>query len=243
MPVSGPQQEDNQAALEERDDDGATAVDDSVPGDGGARGRADTDGGVGDPADAGAGGDAGVEAGERRAKMERLRAEGIEPYPPVTLWADRTRIADVLAAHDPSALAQGDHPELRYHVAGRLTSRRGHGKTAFLDVRDLSGSIQAVVRFDALGEEAYERILNLDVGDIVGIVGSVYVTQRGQLALAIVECTLLTKSLRPPPDKHHGLGDTGTRYRYRELDLLANEDTRDLFLKRDRKSTRLNSSH
>jgi lysyl-tRNA synthetase class 2 len=172
-----------------------------------------------------------VEFDERRAKMERLRAEGIDPYPPVSM-PDRTLIAAVLAAHDPSRLEAGEHPDLRYQIAGRLISRRGHGKTAFLDVRDLSGSIQVVVRVAALGQEAYDRILNLDIGDIVGVVGCVYVTQRGQLALAVLECTLLTKSLRPPPDKHHGLGDTGTRYRYRELDLIANEDTRDLFIKR-----------
>jgi len=165
--------------------------------------------------------------------MERLRAEGIDPYPPVSL-PDRTLIRDVLAAHDPAELEAGEHPELRYHIAGRLISRRGHGRTAFLDIRDLSGSIQAVARADLLGEEAYERILGLDVGDIVGIVGSVYVTQRGQLALAIRECTLLTKALRPPPDKYHGLEDTGTRYRYRELDLIANEDTRELFITRAR---------
>jgi lysyl-tRNA synthetase class 2 len=169
---------------------------------------------------------------ERRAKLERLRAQGIDPYPPVSLWESRTRIADVLAAHDPAALEAGEHPELRYEIAGRLISRRGHGKTAFLDIRDLSGQIQAVVRVDALGQETYDRILNLDIGDIVTIDGCVYVTQRGQLALAVQECTLLTKALRPPPDKHHGLADTGTRYRYRELDLLANEDTRELFITR-----------
>ncbi len=175
-----------------------------------------------------------VEFDERRAKMERLRAEGIDPYPPVTLWATRTLIKDVLSAHDPAALGAGEHPELSYQIAGRLISRRGHGKTAFLDIRDLSGTIQAVVRVDALGQETYDRILGLDVGDIVAIRGNVYVTQRGQLALAVAEFTLLTKALRPPPDKHHGLGDTGTRYRYRELDLIANEDTRDLFVKRGR---------
>ena len=90
------------------------------------------------------------------------------------------------------------------------------------------------MRVDALGQEAYDRILALDIGDIVGVLGVVYITQRGQLALAVRECTLLTKTLRPPPDKHHGLGDTGTRYRYRELDLIANEETRDLFVKRAR---------
>jgi lysyl-tRNA synthetase, class II len=173
-----------------------------------------------------------VEFDERRAKLERLRAAGIDPYPPVSLFSQRTRIADVLAAHDAQELAAGEHPDLRYHIAGRLISRRGHGKTAFLDVRDLSGSIQAVVRVDALGQETYDRILGLDIGDIVGVEGCVYVTQRGQLALAVLECTLLTKTLRPPPDRHHGLGDTGTRYRYRELDLLANEDTRELFITR-----------
>ncbi len=165
--------------------------------------------------------------------MERLRAEGIDPYPPVSL-PDRTLIAAVTAAHDPAGLEHGEHPELRYHVAGRLISRRGHGKTSFLDLRDLSGQVQIVVRLDALGEEAYERIVDLDIGDIVGVEGCVYVTQRGQLALAAVECTLLTKTLRPPPDRHHGLGDTGTRYRYRELDLLANEDTRELFITRNK---------
>ena len=125
-------------------------------------------------------------------------------------------------------------PSMRYLVAGRLISRRGHGKTAFLDVRDLSGTIQVVLRVDSLGQEIYDRILNLDIGDIVSVDGCVYVTQRGQLALEAIECTLLTKTLRPPPDKHHGLGDTGTRYRYRELDLIANEETRELFITRNK---------
>ncbi len=175
-----------------------------------------------------------VEIDERRAKMERLRAEGVDPYPAVTLWGKRTRIAEILESHDASELDQGAHAELRYLVAGRLISRRGHGKTAFLDLRDLSGSIQIVVRVDSLGQELYDRILGFDIGDIVSVDGCVYVTQRGQLALEAVEVTLLTKTLRPPPDKHHGLGDTGTRYRYRELDLLANEETRDLFVTRNK---------
>ncbi len=174
-----------------------------------------------------------AEIDERRAKMERLRGEGIDPYPPVSL-PDRALIRDVIAAHDPAQLQHGEHPDLRHHIAGRVISRRGHGKTSFLDVRDLSGQIQVVVRFDVLGEAKYNRIMGLDIGDIVGIEGCVYVTQRGQLALAVDEGTLLTKTLRPPPDRHHGLGDTGTRYRYRELDLLANEDTRELFLTRAR---------
>ncbi len=173
-----------------------------------------------------------LETNERRNKMEKLRAEGIDPYPPVTLWSSRALVKDVLAAHDPAGLEHGEHPELHHQVAGRLISRRGHGKTSFLDLRDLSGQIQIVVREDALGQEKFDRVMGLDIGDIVAIDGCVYVTQRGQLALAVNECTLLTKALRPPPDKHHGLGDTGTRYRYRELDLIANEDTRELFVTR-----------
>jgi lysyl-tRNA synthetase, class II len=171
---------------------------------------------------------------ERRAKMERLRADGVDPYPPVTLWDTRTRIAEVLDAHDLAELGVGEHRDLRYEIAGRLISRRTHPKNSFLDIRDLSGQVQAVVRADALGQQTYEQILGLDIGDIVAIDGYVYVTKRGELTLAVEQCTLLTKALRPPPDKHHGLGDTGTRYRYRELDLLANEDTRDLFVKRHR---------
>jgi lysyl-tRNA synthetase class 2 len=175
-----------------------------------------------------------VQIDERRAKMERLRTEGIDPYPPVSLWSKRTLIKDIIAAHDPATLEAGEHRELRYEIAGRLISRRGHGKTSFLDLRDLSGRIQVVVRHDALGEEKYDRIMGLDIGDIIAVEGCVYVTQRGQLALAVTECTLLTKTLRPPPDKHHGLGDTGTRYRYRELDLIANDETRELFVTRAR---------
>src|SRR5438552_7316503 len=226
MPVSGHQHEHNQSTEGEPTVRAGAGADD---------GRADDALLAG--ARAAAGGEQAaepvVEIDERRGKMERLRSEGIEPYPHVRL-PDRTKVADVFAAHDPSQLAPGEHPELPYHLAGRLISRRGHGKTSFLDLRDLSGSIQIVLRQDLLGAEAYERILNLDVGDIIGVRGCVYVTQRGGLAIAAHECTLLTKALRPPPDKHHGLGDTGTRYRYRELDLIANERTRELFMTRAR---------
>jgi lysyl-tRNA synthetase, class II len=226
MPVPGHQREPNETTTAEREpgDDATAPVADASAPDGAGRGEGEQQLSPSEPV---------VEVDERRAKMERLRAEGIDPYPPVSL-PDRTLIREVLAAHDPAQLTPGEHPELSYHIAGRLISRRGHGRTAFLDIRDLSGTIQAVARADLLGDEAYDRVLGLDVGDIVTIAGSVYVTQRGQLALAIRECTLLTKALRPPPDKYHGLEDTGTRYRYRELDLIANEETRELFITRAR---------
>ncbi|MGH2832418.1 MAG: lysine--tRNA ligase [Solirubrobacteraceae bacterium] len=170
---------------------------------------------------------------ERLAKMQRLRQQGIEPYPHVQS-AGRTWIADLVQKHDPKELAPGDHPELAYRIAGRIISRREHSKTSFLDVRDKSGQIQITARQESLGEDAYERLLDLDIGDIVSIEGHVYVTQRKDLTLAVTECTLLTKALRPPPDKYHGLEDIGTRYRYREIDLLANERTRELFVIRSK---------
>jgi len=173
-----------------------------------------------------------VGADERRAKMERLRAEGRDPYPYLKTDVPRTWIAEIQEAHDPAELEPGEHFELSYRVCGRLISRRGHAKTTFFDVRDQSGSMQVVARREAMGEEAYQHMLDLDIGDIVSVEGGVYVTQRRQLALGVNECTLLAKALRPPPDRHHGIEDLGTRYRYRELDLMANEKTREMFFKR-----------
>ena len=144
----------------------------------------------------------------------------------------RTWIADIQAAHDPTKLDAGEHPGLTYRIAGRLISRRGHAKTTFFDVRDQSEVIQVVARREAMGEEAYERMVGLDIGDIVTVEGCVYVTQRGQLSLAVNASTLLAKALRPPPDRYHGMEDPGERYRHRELDLLANEQTRTMFFRR-----------
>jgi lysyl-tRNA synthetase class 2 len=168
---------------------------------------------------------------ERIAKAERLREQGIEPFPHIRAGA-RTDISVLNDTHDPAELKAGEHPHLQYRIAGRLISRRGHGKTTFMDLRDFSGHIQLWVNEDTLGPEAYARMLYLDVGDILEASGPLYVTKRGQLALSVHEGTLLTKALRPPPAKYHGLGDTGTRYRYRELDLLANDTTRELFITR-----------
>jgi lysyl-tRNA synthetase class 2 len=172
-------------------------------------------------------------SGERLAKAARLREAGVDPFPHVER-SPRAFAADVLSAHDAAELKAGEHPRFAYRLAGRLISRRGHGKTAFLDVRDSSGTIQLVAKAQTLGEDAYERLLDLDVGDILEAKGCLYVTQRGQLAVSVHDFALLTKALRPPPAKYHGLGDTGTRYRHRELDLLANESTRELFLTRSR---------
>ncbi|MGA8745275.1 MAG: lysine--tRNA ligase [Solirubrobacterales bacterium] len=169
----------------------------------------------------------GSTEGERRAKVERLRAAGIDPFP--RAFPDRTHIAEILAAHDPASLGEGEHPEFSYRVAGRLTGQRSHGKTTFFDLRDVSGTIQAYAREDALGPETYGRITEIDIGDLVGVEGDLYVTKRGQLAIEVRECTLLAKALRDPPDLFHGISDVETRYRQRELDLMANQRSREVF--------------
>jgi lysyl-tRNA synthetase class 2 len=175
---------------------------------------------------------AGSTEAERLAKLERLRAEGVDPFP--RSFPDRTKIAAIHAAHDPQKLGPGEHPEWSYRIAGRLTGQRIHGKATFFDVRDLSGSIQAYARLDTLGKEAYERIEELDIGDVVGVEGDVHVTKRGELALSVSECTLLAKALRDPPDLFHGISDVETRHRQRELDLMANERSREIFAMRAR---------
>jgi lysyl-tRNA synthetase class 2 len=169
---------------------------------------------------------------QRRAKVERLRAAGIDPYP--HSFENRDHVEEIEAAHDPAALGEGEHDQFSYRVMGRVTGKRGHGKTAFLDVRDVTGTIQAYARRDVLGEEAFERVEELDIGDLVGVVGPLHVTKRGQLAIGVRECFLLAKALKDPPDLFHGISDPDTRDRQRELDLMANADSREIFKKRSR---------
>ncbi|HEX6619589.1 MAG TPA: OB-fold nucleic acid binding domain-containing protein, partial [Solirubrobacteraceae bacterium] len=166
----------------------------------------------------------------RRAKLERLRADGIDPFPHA--YPGVTPISAVHAAH--ADLPAGEDTEARYRVAGRLHARRGQGKMAFLDLDDRSGRIQLQARVDVLGEEAMARLLDLDLGDIVGVEGVAFRSRRGELSLRVDAFELLAKSLRPPPDKFHGLQDVETRFRHRELDLIANEESRAVFLARAR---------
>jgi lysyl-tRNA synthetase class 2 len=165
---------------------------------------------------------------ERREKLARLRDSGMEPFP--HSFEGRTEISAVRAAHED--LGAGEETGERYRVAGRIAARRGHGKAAFLDLVDGSGRIQLHAREDVLGAESFEALIGLDLGDIIGAEGIVFATRRGELSLRVEGWALLAKSLRPPPDKYHGLEDVEVRYRHRELDLIANPEVRDLFLKR-----------
>jgi lysyl-tRNA synthetase class 2 len=162
---------------------------------------------------------------ERRQKLDRLREAGIDPFP--HNFNDREEIGTVLVRHED--LEAGAETDVTHRVAGRVVGRRGHGKAAFIDLRDASGQIQLHAKADVLGEEAFALIDDLDLGDILGIEGRAVVTRRGQLSIEVRTWQILAKSLRPPPDKFHGLEDTETRYRRRELDLIANEESREIF--------------
>ena len=166
----------------------------------------------------------------RRRKLESLRAAGIDPFPHEFDGVEP--IEAVRAAH--SGLEAGAETGVRHRVAGRLAARRGQGKMAFLDLVDRSGRIQLQARVDELGPEGMERLLGLDLGDLIGVDGVAFISRRGELTLRVQEFTLLAKSLRPPPEKHHGLTDVETRFRRRELDLIANEEARELFITRAR---------
>ena len=166
----------------------------------------------------------------RRQKLETLRAAGIDPFPHA--FPDVEPISRVLEAH--SALTDGEETTVSHRVAGRLAARRGQGKMAFLDVVDRSGRLQLQARVDELGVEGMRQLLDLDLGDLIGVDGTAFRSRRGELSLRVTGYTLLAKSLRPPPEKHHGLSDVETRHRHRELDLMANEETREVFITRAR---------
>jgi lysyl-tRNA synthetase, class II len=166
----------------------------------------------------------------RREKLERLRAAGIDPFPHAF-----PGVVPVAALHEAHGeLPAGEDSEQRYRVAGRLHARRGQGGMAFLDLDDRSGRLQLQARRDLLGDERMDLLLALDLGDLVGVDGLAFRSRRGELSLRVEDFTVLAKSLRPPPGKHHGLQDVETRFRRRELDLIANEGSRRLFLARSR---------
>ena len=167
---------------------------------------------------------------ERREKLERLRASGTDPFPHE--FPGREEIGTVVDAH--SGLDAGAETDQLHTVAGRVTGKRGHGKVVFLDLRDQSGTIQILAGSDRLPGEAFEMLDLIDLGDFVGVTGRAVATRRGELSLEASEWQMLAKSLRPPPDKFHGLEDVETRHRRRELDLIANEETRRVFEVRTR---------
>ncbi len=158
---------------------------------------------------------------DRLAKADRLRQEGVEPY--ARSFEGRTPLGELTELY--SALEAGTKAEdSHYRVAGRVMARREHGKAVFLTLRDGWDDLQLYSNLDALGDESFERMRDLDIGDVIGAGGHIFRTRRGELTLFAESWTLLTKSLRPLPEKFHGLQDRETRYRQRYVDLIANPD-------------------
>jgi len=166
------------------------------------------------------------ERASRRAKLAELRARG-NPYP--NDFRRDTLAADLHGRfHEATAEALADDP-VRVRVAGRMMSRRIMGKASFAHLQDVSGRIQLYVRRDALPEGGYAGFKRWDVGDIVGAEGTVIRTRTGELSIAVSDVRLLAKTLRPLPEKFHGLTDQERRYRQRYLDLIVNEEVRETF--------------
>lgn len=164
----------------------------------------------------------------RKAKREALIARGVEPY--ARRFEVTAHVAELEARH--ADLADGATTEDVVALAGRILAIRNQGKVLFIVLRDATGDIQLFCRIDALGEEQYAQIKDLDLGDWIAATGTVMRTRRGQLSVAPEKIELLTKALRPLPEKFHGLADKETRYRQRYIDLIANPEVKELFLKR-----------
>jgi lysyl-tRNA synthetase class 2 len=167
---------------------------------------------------------------ERRAKARRLRESDESAFPYSFPGAEP--IESILPAYEH--LQAGQETDEHHRVAGRIAARRGAGKAAFLDLVDRSGKIQLHARVDILGRERFDLLLSLDLGDMIGVDGSAIRSRHGEISLRVESFQILAKALRPPPDKHHGLSDVETRYRRRELDLMASQETRTLFVDRAR---------
>ena len=161
----------------------------------------------------------------RLDKMHKIEEKGLKPFGYRYEFTHRS--GDVKENFD--ALAEA---ETEVKLAGRVMAIRGHGKTCFMDMQDKDGRIQVYIRKDVLGEENYALIKMMDIGDTVGVTGTVFRTHMGEVSIKAAALEMLSKSLRPLPEKWHGLKDVETRYRQRYVDLIVNPDVRDTFVKR-----------
>ncbi|MBE0467344.1 MAG: lysine--tRNA ligase [Candidatus Desulforudis sp.] len=161
----------------------------------------------------------------RREKLSQLKQQGIAPYGG---RYERSHLAAAVVAD----FARLDGQEVT--LAGRLMAKRGHGKAAFGDLQDGSGKVQIYVRQNEVGAEKYDLFKLLDIGDILGVRGTVFKTRMGEVTVSVTDFVLLAKSLRPLPEKWHGLKDVELRYRQRYLDLIVNPESREVFITRSR---------
>ena len=167
----------------------------------------------------------------RHEKLDALRAEGLDPF-------QQTKF-DVTS---DSAAIKGNFDAMEgqsVRLAGRIMTKRGMGKVSFCDLQDSTGRIQLYVKFDEMEEASFNRFKKYDIGDIIGVVGDVFKTERGEISVRAHEVILLSKALLPLPDKFHGLTDQEVRYRQRYVDLIVNPGVKDTFVKRSRIMTSL----
>jgi lysyl-tRNA synthetase class 2 len=163
---------------------------------------------------------------QRLDKLETIRAQGINPYPPSYHRSHTTQEAVALYQQTESS---PDISSPEFNLAGRITAIRFIGKIAFFDIRDGSGKIQVFFSHDIVGNEKYEFLHEIDIGDIIGVTGKIFRTKAGEISVEVKDFTLLAKSLQPLPEKWHGLADVEKRYRQRYLDLISNEEVKPIF--------------
>ena len=166
----------------------------------------------------------------RREKLSELREKGLDPF---GKRFERSHLAaEILEKYRELEKEELDTQNISVTIAGRVMTKRGKGKAGFAHIQDLSGQIQIYVRQDAVGEEQYEIFNLIDLGDIVGIKGQIFKTKVGELSIKASSFEILSKSLRPLPDKFHGLKDVEQRYRQRYLDLIMSEESKQTFITR-----------
>jgi lysyl-tRNA synthetase class 2 len=158
---------------------------------------------------------------QRKAKLAALRAKGIDPF-------KNKFVPGETCAHARENYAEGREVS----IAGRVTAHRDMGKSMFIDVRDQTGRLQVYAQKNVLGDEQFDIFRHLDLGDFIGAKGAMFTTKTGEISVKLSSFAILAKALRPPPEKWHGLADTEIRYRQRYLDLVANPDVKEVFLKR-----------
>ena len=168
----------------------------------------------------------------RREKLHTLREMGVDPFGKRFERTHSTR--ELIDLYDGFTKEQLDEKEITVTIAGRIMTKRGKGKAGFTHIQDLTSQIQLYVRLDAVGEEQYEIFNIADLGDIVGVTGTVFKTKVGELSIKVSSFELLSKALRPLPDKFHGLKDVEQRYRQRYLDLIMSPESKETFITRSK---------
>lgn len=168
----------------------------------------------------------------RREKLHNLREQGIDPFGKRFERTNST--TDLVSLYGEFSKEELEEKEIAVSIAGRIMTKRGKGKAGFAHIQDLHGQVQIYVRKDTVGDEEYELFTTADLGDLVGIEGKVFKTNVGELSVKATGFTLLTKSLRPLPDKYHGLKDVEQRYRQRYLDLITSMESRETFVTRSK---------